>query len=138
MTQSLIFKGKGLVKGVVEGIALVSKEGISFVGDVDPQNGIIVRKGHELEGCSIAGKILIFPSGRGSVGSSSILYYLSKRGNAPLAMVNTKIDPPVVFGALLTNIPLVYVEDDKILDLIKTGDKVRIDANSGTIEKIST
>ena len=135
MTQSLIFKGRGLVKGVVEGIALVSKECISFVGDVDPQSGIIVRKEHELEGCSIAGKILIFPSGRGSVGSSSILYYLSKKGNAPLAMVNTKIDPPIVSGALLTSIPLVYVEDNRVFDLIKTGDKVRIDANLGMIKK---
>ena len=135
MTQSLIFKGRGLVKGVVEGIALVSKECISFVGDIDPQSGIIVRKGHELEGCSIAGKILIFPSGRGSVGSSSILYYLSKKGNAPLAMVNTKIDPPIVFGALLTSIPLVYVKDDRVFDLVKTGDKVRIDANLGMIKK---
>ena len=62
--------GRKIFKGKISGEALVSSDSISFYGGVDPDNGVIVEKGHDLEGQSVAGKILVFPSGKGStVGS---------------------------------------------------------------------
>ena len=49
--------GRKIFEGKTEGEALVTKDGISFYGGVDPDTGKIVEKGHELEGQSVAGKI---------------------------------------------------------------------------------
>ncbi|MEM3953084.1 MAG: DUF126 domain-containing protein, partial [Nitrososphaerota archaeon] len=67
-------KGRVIKKGKVRGEALRSTQPISFLGGVDPETGIVIEKGHELEGRSIAGKILVFPRGKGSTVSSYILY----------------------------------------------------------------
>ena len=42
----------------LEGELLVTRQGISFFGGVDPDTGMVVERGHELEGQSIAGKVL--------------------------------------------------------------------------------
>ncbi|MFC1799045.1 aconitase X swivel domain-containing protein, partial [Thermodesulfobacteriota bacterium] len=53
--------GKKVVKGTAEGEAIVSQEPISFLGGVNPQTGLVVEKNHELEGCCITRKVLVFP-----------------------------------------------------------------------------
>ena len=60
------FMGRTIYKGIAQGEALVTSMGISFFGGVDPETGVIVERGHELEGQSIAGKVLVFPTGKGS------------------------------------------------------------------------
>jgi len=63
-------QGRKIFKGKVIGEALVTGDDISFYGGCDPETGEIVEKGHHLEGKSVSGKILVFPSGKGStVGS---------------------------------------------------------------------
>jgi predicted aconitase with swiveling domain len=64
MEERMEFVGRTIYKGKVSGQALVSSQGISFFGGVDPDTGIIVERGHELEGKSIAGKVLVFPMGK--------------------------------------------------------------------------
>ena len=64
-------KGRVIYKGKAQGEALVTTQPISFYGGVDPATGIIIEKGHELQGQSVKGKILVFPTGKGStVGST--------------------------------------------------------------------
>ena len=63
MTE-IILKGHKVAKGRAQGEALVSKSPISFLGGVNSDTGIIVEQGHELEGMSVADKILIFPISR--------------------------------------------------------------------------
>ena len=53
--------GRTIFPGQASGTALVSRMGISFYGGVDPETGVITEAGHDLEGQSIAGKVLIFP-----------------------------------------------------------------------------
>ena len=60
------FKGRRIYKGKVEGFALVTTVDISFYGGVDPETGEVVEKDHPLEGKSVAGKVLVMPSGKGS------------------------------------------------------------------------
>jgi len=43
-------KGRKICAGKAKAEAIVTKQGISFYGGVDPKTGIVVEKGHELEG----------------------------------------------------------------------------------------
>jgi uncharacterized protein len=69
-------QGRKIYPGQAEGEALVTRMGISFFGGVDPESGRIVEKGHELEGETVSGKILVFPTGKGSTVGSYTLYRL--------------------------------------------------------------
>ena len=76
----IIIKGRGIFKGVAKGEALVMKQPFSFLGGVNPDTGIIIERGHELEGQSVAGKILLFPKGKGSTGGSYVLMEMKLKG----------------------------------------------------------
>ena len=80
-------QGRKIYQGRAEGEALVTSMGISFFGGVDPECGVVVEKGHELEGQAICGKILVFPTGKGSTVGSYTLYRLKKAGLAPAAII---------------------------------------------------
>jgi predicted aconitase with swiveling domain len=120
-------KGKIVFKGRVKGEALVTKQQISFYGGVDPDKGIITEKGHELEGKSIAGKILIFPSGKGSTVGSYGLYRMKKNGVAPLGMINQNCETIVAVGAVISEIPMV---DGIDISKITSGYKVEISGDT--------
>jgi len=121
-------------RGKAEGDALVSTQPISFLGSIDVKTGIVIEKGHELEGLSIKGKVLVFPGGKGSTVGSYAIYQLKKNGAAPSAMINRRTEPIVAVGAIISDIPLVdNVEKDPV-NAIKSGDKVLVDAVSGSVE----
>ena len=121
-------------RGKAQGDALVSTRPISFLGSIDVKTGVVVEKGHELEGSSIKGKVLVFPGGKGSTVGSYAIYQLKKNGAAPCAMINIRTEPIVAVGAIISDIPLVdNVEQDPI-NMIKNGDKVLVDAISGSVE----
>lgn len=42
-----ILKGRKIVKGKVEGEALVTKDCISFMGSTNPKTGEIIERGHD-------------------------------------------------------------------------------------------
>ena len=121
-------------RGKAEGEALVTSKPISFLGSVDPQTGVIIEKGHELEGKSIKGKILVFPGGKGSTVGSYVIYQLKKNGAAPSAMINIKAEPIVAVGAIISDIPLVDRVEKNPVTAIRTGDKVLVDAIVGSVE----
>ena len=124
-------KGRGIVSGFRRGIALVSKQPLSFLGGVDYNSGVVVEKGHDLKGQGMKDKILCFPYGHGSTVGSYVLYSLVKKGLGPKAIVNQVADTVVVVGAILAEIPMI----DKIdVSQIKTGDKVEVDGERGTIK----
>jgi len=125
----MIIKCRAIFKGNVKGEALVSPEAISFYGGVDPNTGIIIEKGHFLEGKSIKGKILIFPQGKGSTVGSYILYRLKKNGVAPLGIINRECDTVVAVGAIISEIPLVDKPNIDPIKNIKTGQIVEIKDN---------
>jgi uncharacterized protein len=123
-------KGRIINKGKAVGEALVTKDQISFFGGVEPETGVITDKDNELNGVSISGKILVFPSGKGSTVGPYTIYQLQKNGKAPLAMINAETETIVAVGCIISDIPAV----DKIdISKIKTGDNVVIDADTVTI-----
>jgi predicted aconitase with swiveling domain len=123
-------KGRRIYKGKVTGEALVTSHDISFYGGCDPETGEIVEKGHELEGKSVTGKVLVFPTGKGSTVGSYVLYALSKAGKAPLAIINKDTDPVIAVGSIISGIPTV---DNIAIDKIKNGQKVEVDADNGVV-----
>jgi predicted aconitase with swiveling domain len=117
-------KGRIIYKGKGEGEALVTSQPISFYGGVDPTTGEVIEKGHELQGKSVKGKVLVFPTGKGSTVGSYTLYRLKKNGAAPAGIVNRECETVVAVGAIISEIPCV----DKIdISRLKTGDHVQIE-----------
>lgn len=116
--------GRVIYEGRAEGEALVSSSPMSFFGGVDPNSGVVVEHGHELEGQSVKGRVLVFPNGKGSTVGSYIMYRLKKSGSAPCAILNEKCETIVAVGAIISEIPCV----DKIeIGKIKTGSRVKIE-----------
>lgn len=128
-----VLKGRTISPGKVEGETLVSKEPIGFYGGVDAKTGIFIEKGHELEGKSVKGKILVFPCGKGSTVGSYVIYGLTKNDQAPLAIVNKQTETIVATGAILARIPCV---DQIPVEKISTGDRLVVDATAGTVSII--
>ncbi len=124
-------KGRMISPGKAEGEAIVSKEPIGFYGGIDAKTGVVIEKGHELEGQSVKGKILVFPQGKGSTVGSYVIYGLKKNGVAPSAIVNQETETIVATGVILAGIPCV----DKIdISKIKTGDRLKVDADEAFVE----
>lgn len=130
--EILLFKGRVIKAGKASGEALVSPEPITFFGGVDPETGEIIEKGHPLEGQKIGGKILVFPTGKGSTVGSYILYRLRQKGLAPAAIINSQADPVVAVGAVIAEIPMV---DLIPWEKISTGDYVEVDGNEVKVWK---
>ena len=127
----MIFHGRKISSGSVEGEALVTSMGISFYGGIDPETGLVVEKGHALEGQSIGGKVLVFPTGKGSTVGSYTLYRLKKAGNAPAAILNAESETITAVGCIISGIPCV---DHIPIEQITTGMRVRVDAEDGSVE----
>jgi predicted aconitase with swiveling domain len=126
----MIFTGRKISSGNAQGEALVTSMGISFYGGVDPESGRIVEKGHELEGQSIAGRVLVFPTGKGSTVGSYTLYRLKKAGLAPAAIVNAESETITAVGCIISDIPCV---DHIPIGKIRSGMQVAVDGESGTV-----
>jgi predicted aconitase with swiveling domain len=124
-------KGRTIFPGSVEGEAIVSKEPIGFYGGIDAKTGEVIEKGHELEGQNVRDKILVFPMGKGSTVGSYVIYGLKKNGVAPKAIVNKETETIVATGVILAGIPCV---DGIDIGQIKSGDKLKVNADEGTVE----
>lgn len=129
--MSRVLTGRSIVKGKAEGEALVTTEPLSFMGSINPKTGYVIERGHELEGQCLKGKILVFPTAKGSTGGSYMLYDVVKNGVGPVGIVNEEAESIVVIGAIVASLPVV---DQVDVSKIKTGDSVLLDAEKGTVE----
>jgi len=124
-------KGRMISPGKAEGEAIVSPDPIGFYGGIDAETGIVIEKGHPLEGKSVTGKILVFPCGKGSTVGSYVIYGLKKNGVAPKGIINKETETIVATGVILAGIPCV---DQIDIENIKDGDTVLLDADNGSVE----
>lgn len=127
----MILQGRKISPGQATGEVLVTSMGISFFGGVDPETGCVVEKGHALDGLEIGGKVLVFPTGKGSTVGSYTLYRLKKAGKAPLAIINAEAETIIAVGCIISDIPCV---DHIPLDQFANGMQVRVDGEIGTVE----
>lgn len=123
---------KVIVKGKVQGITLVAKKPMNFLGAVDKKTGKVKDEKHDLFGKSLAEKILVFPYGVGSSVGAYTIYSIKSNKCAPQAMICLKADLTTASGCALANIPLVVASKDEY-DSIKDGAKITLDTENGKI-----
>ncbi|MBM3488049.1 MAG: DUF126 domain-containing protein [Alphaproteobacteria bacterium] len=128
-----VFTGIGLVGGIAEGSALVTSDGIAFNLGVDERTGIVIEPGHPLAGQSVAGRVVVCRSGKGSSAGSFSLLQLADNRLAPAAIVNIQADAVITAGAVLARIPLVHRLDIDPTAAIRSGERVRVDGDAGTV-----
>ncbi|MCP8310945.1 MAG: DUF126 domain-containing protein [Candidatus Methylarchaceae archaeon HK01B] len=126
-----VFRARGLVNGLEWGEALISSSPISFLGGVNPEDGKIIDKSHELFGSSIHKKVFIFPHSIGSSVGAYVIYKLKKRDKAPSAIINLRSDMITVSGCAIAHIPLVDMVEG--LSLIKEGDDLIVNGRDGFV-----
>ena len=132
MTHNLELLGRVIKSGTAAGVALVSPVPIGFLGGVDSETGVVVEAGHPLEGECVAGRVLVFPTGKGSTVGSYTLYRMARAGTAPAAIVNAESEAIVAVGAIIGNIPMVDRVD---IRQIQTGDGVQVNGGRVTVER---
>ena len=123
--------GRTIHGGRARGEALVCDAALSFFGGVDPETGVVIEKDHPLEGRSVAGRVLVFPHGKGSTVGSYALYRLARRGKAPAAIVNRECEIIVAVGAIIAGIPCV---DQIEIGLLPDGALLEVNADEGSVE----
>ncbi len=139
MERSL--SGKPIVAGSAAGKALVSKEPLSFWGGISPRTGEIIDRRHGRSGANVAGRIFVFPQGKGSSTSSATLMESIKTGVAPAAIINLKVDPILALGSIVSDelyhkaVPIVVLAEKEFYS-IKEDDDLIIEPN-GTV-KVNT
>jgi hypothetical protein len=130
MTKMLTFEARTIRAGRAEGPALVSPAPIGFLGGVDPDTGVVLEPGHPLQGKSVKGTVLVFPTGKGSTVGSYTILRLVKSGAGPVAIVNAESEAIVAVGAIIGDIPMVDRVD---IDQIHDGDWVVVDGETVTV-----
>ena len=134
----MVRTGRFFVEGEAEGLALVLAEPLSFWGGVNVETGEIIDRSHPDCGKTIAGRILVMPSGRGSSSSASVLAEAIRLGVAPAAIVLARPDPILTVGALVARslygavCPIVVCA----IDDIATGDRVNIKARDAKTAEV--
>jgi predicted aconitase with swiveling domain len=132
MSETFVMQGRVIHAGCATGRALVSSAPIGFLGGVDPDTGIVLEPGHPLQGQSVAGCVLVFPTGKGSTVGSYTILRLARSGHAPVAMINAESEAIVAVGAIIADIPMV---DSVDISVIRNGDWVSVNGSTMTVTR---
>ena len=135
--MSIIYEGRSIFAGVAEGKALIAKQGISFLGGVDPDTGVVTEVGHELRGEKVTGRVLVFPSLKGSAGGLWIIIRMAFKKTGPKAIIVPKVDTILVGAVIMGEIPTIDSLSVDPFTTFKSGDLLRVDGTNGTVELIS-
>jgi uncharacterized protein len=133
-THIITLYGRKVVGGCAEGEALVTRQTISGWGGVNPMQGTIIETRHELRGQSFKDKVLVFPGAKGSSGWSAVFHTSRLAGTAPKALIFNQMTTKVALGAVVMRVPSVTDLDRDPLELIESGDWVKVDADRGVVE----
>ena len=120
------FRARHAIGSMVNGEALVARDGFSARYDLDRVRGIFSRPAHKLAGESYVGKILVLDTAKGGVASAWMLHEMASRGVAPLALVFNSVNPILVQGAAFGDIPMLAGFDGDITALVPNGAQLKI------------
>ena len=127
--------------GPVEGEVLHLDEPLSFWGGLDAATGEVIDRHHPQSGLSVAGRVLVMRSGRGSSSASSVLLEAVRCGTAPAAIVMVEPDAIVALGAIVADelygwpLPVVLVNEAELAKF-RTGDQVCVERD-GSVRTIN-
>lgn len=111
--------------------ALVLDEPLSLWGGMDPATGELIDARHPQRGASLAGRVVVMPSGRGSSSSASVLAEAVRAGSAPAAILLGEPDLILAIGSAVAaelygrTVPVIVL-DPAELAAIPDGAEVRI------------
>jgi uncharacterized protein len=131
---TITIKGRKVVGGVAEGEAITTHDTVSGWGGIDSNTGTIIERRHELVGQSFKDKVLVFPGAKGSSGYSHFFHLARVAGAAPKAMLFNKMTTKAALGAVVTRVPSMSDFERDPLEVIETGDWVKVDADRGIVE----
>jgi predicted aconitase with swiveling domain len=137
MKMLKVYKGRGISTGSSEGEALVTTESLSFFGSVDPDSGTITEIGHELYRVNISRKVLVMQSTKGSTASTWAMCRLHENRVSPAAIIIGKADTILISGAIIAQIPCVDNFSFDPTEKFRSGQRLRVNANEGTVEVLS-
>lgn len=133
MPKQIIIRGRKVVGGVAEGEAIVSHEPVEGWINADYQRGIITERGHPLRGIKLKDKVFVFPAPKGSGGWIRSFGWMPRYNVAPAAMLFMRGNCLTFQGAVLGNIPSMTDFDKDPVEIIETGDHVKVDADKGIV-----
>jgi uncharacterized protein len=116
-SDRIAVEGVALTAGRATAPVLVLAEPLSFWGGVDATSGAIVDTHHPQVGQSVAGRILMLHSGRGSSSSSSVLAETIRNRVGPAAILLVSSDPILALGCLVAeelyaiHVPVVVLDE---------------------------
>ena len=131
---TIVLRGRKVVGGVAEGEALVTRDTISGWGGIHAQSGTVIETRHELRGVSFKDKVLVFPGAKGSSGWSGVFHMTRLTESAPKAMIFNTMTTKIALGAVVVRQPAVTDLDQDPLEVIETGDWVKVDGDRGIVE----
>jgi predicted aconitase with swiveling domain len=124
-------RGRVVVPGQAAGVALVSREPLSFWGGYNYQTGEIIDRRHPLSGEVGAGRVLAVPFTRGSSTTTAVLLEAVRAGTAPAAIITTGADSFFALASIVADelygrpIPVVALGPRQFARL-HTGDRVAV------------
>lgn len=121
----------------ISGPVAVSTRRLSFWGGFDPLTGQIVEPRNSLRGRDVTGHVLIFPSTKGSSGTSNMLMLARRTGHLPAAFINFELDAMAVLAAVVVGIPLLLADTPAAVDRLRElvlGSWVTILPSEGRVE----
>ncbi len=142
-----VFKGRPVVKGEVEAIALVSKGGFNTLASYQHSLMFGDKKGKcsdqnnpDLYNKPMAGSALCLPQTIGSTTGGLVLFCASSMKRQPACLLFSKpIDSLAAAGAILSDVwteekmPTVDMLGEEFLSFVETGDKIKVHED-GTVE----
>ena len=137
MTADRIFHARHGMGATVRGIALVAHDGFSARYDLDRIAGVFSRPSHELAGRSYLDRILVLDTAKGGVASAWMLHEMKSRGVTPLAFVFNSVNPILVQGAALADVPMLAGFDVDITGAIADGSEIEVDPQARTVRVMS-
>jgi uncharacterized protein len=127
MNAPRVFLARHAMGRKLRGSALVANDGFSARYDLDRIAGVFCRPGHKLVGQSYVGRILVLDTAKGGVASAWMLHEMRSRNLAPLAFVFNSVNPILVQGAALGDIPMLAGFEVDITAAIADGATLEID-----------
>lgn len=131
-----VIQGIPVVPGRAQGLAIVSREPLSFWGGYDQATGEIIDRRHPLSGRMGAGSILVLPFTRGSSTTTGILLESVRVSVAPAGIITTEPDTFLALASIVANemygrsFPVIavgeqalaHIDDGAELEIVPSGE----------------
>ncbi len=131
--RKIVLRGRKIIGGVAEGEALVSPRPLMGWGMVNERKGYTTEEGHPLFEVPFKDKILVMPGMRGSGGF--VMYGRTRAFDVhPAAFIFGRVNSVMILAGMNAKVPTVTDLDNDPVELIETGDWVKVDGDKGIVE----